>query len=92
MTASRLIAAEVFVQALVRWINGRLTPPGVRIAEHTLLFEDGLIDSIKILKLIAWTECAVGYVIPDHQIRMDNFSTPLRIAEVFVKGAADAAA
>ena len=40
-------------------------------------------DSIRILELIAWTERATGREVPDAQIRMDNFRTVRRIAEVF---------
>lgn len=75
---------EAFTHELVDWINRRLAPPDTRIEADTALFDDALIDSIKILKLIAWTERAIGAVIPDHQIRMDYFATPRRIAEVFV--------
>ena len=49
-------------------------------------------DSIKVLELIAYTERAIGEVIPDSRIRMDNFRTVGRIAEVFVAEASDAAA
>jgi acyl carrier protein len=73
-----------FVSELVRWINHRLAPEGVHIDADTALFDQARIDSIKILKLIAWTERELGRVIPDHQIRMDYFATPRRIAEVFV--------
>ena len=42
-----------------------------------------VINSIKILELIAWTERATGRVVPDALIRLDNFATAQRIAEVF---------
>lgn len=77
MTKPELLAA------LVPWIDRRLAPEGVRIGPDTELFADGLIDSMKILLLIAWTERAIGRPIPDEQIRMDNFRTPRRIAAVF---------
>lgn len=72
--------------ALVPWIQARLAPDGVRIGADTELFSGGLIDSMKILLLIAWTERAIGRSIPDEQIRMDNFETPRRIADVFAGG------
>jgi acyl carrier protein len=43
-----------------------------------------VINSIRVLELIAWTERAIGREIPDGQIRMDNFQTVTRIAEVFL--------
>ena len=80
---------SAFTAELVEWINLRLAPPGTRIEADTALFDNALIDSIKILKLIAWTERALDRVIPDQQIRMDYFSTPNRIAEVFIKESHD---
>jgi len=87
-------ARETFVRDLVAWLNARLAPPGVRIEATTLLFARGILNSIKILELIAWTERVTGRVVPDAQIRLDNFATPQRIADVFVKDgeAADVAA
>jgi acyl carrier protein len=74
---------ERFVRDLVLWLNQRFAPPGVRIAADTPLFAHGLIDSIAILKLIAWTERALDVRIPDEQIRMDNFHSAARMADVF---------
>jgi acyl carrier protein len=71
------------VNELVAWINARLVPPGVVIDEHTPLFETGLIDSIRILHLIAWTERAIGRRIPDELIRLDRFRSAGAIADAF---------
>ena len=73
-----------FVETMLDWLNGRLAPPGVRIDADTPLFRTGLIDSIRILELIAWTERATGRLIAEREIRMDNFRTVARIADVFV--------
>jgi acyl carrier protein len=78
--------AGAFVEAMVSWLNERVAPPGVTIGADTPLFENGLIDSMRILELIAWTERETGLTIADEQVRMDNFRTPRRIAEVFVVG------
>ncbi|MEJ7810358.1 MAG: acyl carrier protein [Gemmatimonadaceae bacterium] len=72
-----------FVRALLVWLNRRLAPAGVVIGPDTPLFAAGLIDSIRILELIAWTERATGQTIPDSRIRMDNFRTPARMAAIF---------
>ena len=72
-----------FERAMVAWLNARLLPPGVSVDEHTPLFETGLIDSIRILELIAWTERASGRRIPDEAIRMDRFRTVAVIAATF---------
>ena len=70
--------------ALLHWLNARYAPPGRTIAAETPLFEGRLIDSIRVLELIAWTERAIGREIADVDIRMDNFRTAARIAEVFL--------
>lgn len=68
---------------LVRWLDRRFGKPGVCFEADTLLFEHRRIDSIRILELIAWTERAIGRRIADADIRMDNFQSASRIAEVF---------
>ena len=75
-----------FVETMLEWLNGKLAPPGVTIDADTPLFRSGLIDSIRILELIAWTERATGRLISEREIRMDNFRTVARIADVFVPG------
>ena len=73
-----------FVSRTVDWINRTLVPPGITIDADSPLFADGLINSIRILKLIAWTEHALDIRIPDSLIRMDHFRTVRHIAEQFV--------
>ena len=78
------MSANGFVPLMVDWLNERFAPENVTIGPDTPLFEGGLIDSIRVLELIAWTEDAIGSEIPDARIRMDNFRTVARIAEVFL--------
>ena len=73
-----------FISDMLEWLNRRLAPPGVTIEAETPLFRTGIINSIRILELIAWTERATGRTIPDREIRMDNFQSVGRIADVFV--------
>lgn len=70
---------------LVAWLNHRFAPDGPPIDTDTPLFASGLLDSMRILELIAWTERAIGREIPDVAIRTDNFATPARIAELFAR-------
>jgi acyl carrier protein len=77
------LVGDDFVARMVEWINRTLVPRGVRVDADTVLFANGLVNSIGILKLIAWTEHATGQRIPDSSIRMDNFRTVRRIAETF---------
>ena len=87
-----MMRRQQFVSDMLAWINSRLAPPGVRVDAQTRLFASRIINSIKILDLIAWTERATGRAVPDSQIRLDNFCSVERIAEVFVREATDAAA
>ncbi|MBA3343382.1 MAG: hypothetical protein H0T48_16320 [Gemmatimonadaceae bacterium] len=84
--------AENFVTAMVAWLNTRFAPDGITIGRDTPLFANGLINSIRVLDLIAWTEEAIGSEIPDPRVRMDNFRTVARIAQVFVEESANVAA
>lgn len=73
-----------FVTAMLAWLNDEVAPTGVVIAAETQLFAGRLLDSLKVLELIAFTEQSIGSAIPDAQIRMDNFQTVSRIAAVFL--------
>jgi acyl carrier protein len=53
------------------------------IEPDTPLFEDGLIDSLKILRLIAFIEVTTGRSIPDREVVMENFRTVRNIARHF---------
>lgn len=75
---------EHFMTAMVQWINERFASDRVRIDADTPLFETGVITSLRILELIAWTERATGARIPDTGIVMDNFRTIRQIAAAFV--------
>ena len=87
-----MITRENFTIDMVRWLNARIAPAGITIHADTPLFLRGLMDSIRVLELIAYTERAIGYTIPDSRMRMDNFHTVARIADVFIEESSDAAA
>jgi acyl carrier protein len=76
---------ERFVEAMLAWLNGEVAPEGVTILADTPLFASRLLDSLRVLELIAFTEQSIGSTIPDSQIRMDNFQTVSRIASVFLR-------
>jgi acyl carrier protein len=75
---------EDFAREMLAWLNDEVAPSGVRVDEDTPLFATRLLDSLKVLELIAFTEQAIGRAIPDSHIRMDNFQTVARIAAVFL--------
>jgi hypothetical protein len=87
-----MMSRDQFITEMVGWINARLAPPGMRVEATTPLFASRIINSIKILELIAWTERAIGRPVADAQIRLDNFHSVQRIAAVFVQEANHAAA
>jgi acyl carrier protein len=74
-----------FVESMLRWLNEEIAPEGVFIHADTPLFASRLLDSLRVLELIAFTEQAIGTAIPDSRIRMDNFQTVSRIATVFLR-------
>ncbi len=74
-----------FETAMLAWLNSRFASRGVVITPDTPLFARGVIDSLGILELIAWTEVNTGQIVPDESIRMDNFGTVARIAQMFVR-------
>ena len=77
-------ARSRFERAMVTWLNRRFASKGIVITPDTPLFARGVIDSLGILELIAWTEVNTGRIVPDESIRMDNFGTVARIAQTFV--------
>jgi acyl carrier protein len=83
---------EEFAREMLAWLNDDVAPRGVRVDADTPLFATRLLDSLKVLELIAFTEQAIGRAIPDSHIRMDNFQTVARIAAVFLPLDDDAAA
>ena len=71
-------------EELLSYINSQLlTDPTRRAAPDTPLFEEGWIDSLKILKLIAYIELMIGRNILDEEIVMKNFRTVTVIVEHF---------
>ena len=77
---------DTFILETVDWLNRRVAPEGVTVDADTRLFETGVVDSLGILRLIAWTERALGRRIEDREIRMDRFASVRVIAQSFVEG------
>ena len=77
--------ASTFAEELLAWINARFAPNGPAILADTRLFSGGLINSMRILELIAWTERAIGHEIPDAKIRTDYFASVDQITATFGK-------
>ena len=73
-----------FEAALLRFIHAELLlGSNLTLNVDSALFEDGIIDSLKILHLLAFIESAIGRAIPDEEIVMKHFRTVRVIAERF---------
>jgi acyl carrier protein len=55
--------------------TGLLKEKDVTIDADTYLFDDGLVDSLSILDLIAFLELRIGRSIADQEVVMENFRT-----------------
>lgn len=74
-----------FEAGLVEFINAKLVPEGKGVVKaESQLFEEGLINSIKILDLMAYIEKQIGSKIPDKLVVMKNFRSPRAITTTFV--------
>ena len=83
-----MLTATQLEQRLLQFTRDQLAPPEVAssITVDTRLFEDRVIDSLKVLELIAFLQSALGRKIPDAQIVLGNFRTIATIARVFTSG------
>jgi acyl carrier protein len=72
------------VASLLKFVNEDLLAGShEKVAPDTALFDEGRIDSLKILRLIAFLELRSGKKIPDELIVMDRFRTIEMIAKSF---------
>jgi acyl carrier protein len=80
-----MLTAVELSQRLLRFTRERLADPDVApsITPDTRLFEDRVIDSLKVLELIAFLQSTLGRKIPDAQIVLSNFRSIATIAQVF---------
>lgn len=69
---------------LLRFVRAELLAERhIAIDADTYLFEDGMIDSLKILQLIAFVEERVGRSLEDHEIVMAHFRSVRTIVATF---------
>ena len=72
-----------FERQLAHFINGTLLGGSAVVERDTRLFEDGYMNSLRILDLIAAVEKMLGRRIPDRAVRLANFRTIATIAQAF---------
>lgn len=71
---------------LLAYVNDALLADrNLHAGPDTPLFADGWIDSLSILKLIAFVELMIGREIRDEEVVMENFRTVEIIATHFVQ-------
>lgn len=85
MAASLTLAAGPFRDGLLEFVNTRILGGTTQATAQTALFEDGLVNSIKILDLIAYVEKALGAKIPEKYMVMKHFRSVNDITSTFAK-------
>jgi len=83
---------EELERVLLHFVNVTLLGGGNAVDRDTRLFEDGYMNSLRILDLIAMVEKSLGTRIPDRSVRLANFGTIATIVRVFHPDAGAAAA
>ena len=86
MTGGRptpLPTPQEFEQQLAQFINVTLLGGGTAVSRDTRLFEDGYMNSLRILDLIAMVEKTLGRRVPDRAVRLATFRTIAAIVQAF---------
>jgi seryl-tRNA synthetase/acyl carrier protein len=91
-TAKPLPTPEELEQQLATFINVTLLGGAANVGRDARLFEDGYMNSLRILDLIAAVEKMLGARIPDRAVRLANFRTIGTIVNAFHPDAATRAA
>ena len=76
---------EQFEHRLLEFVRRTLlgSEPALFVDEDTALFEEGIVNSLRILDLIAFVEMETGSRVPDEAIRLANFRSVRAIAAAF---------
>lgn len=73
-----------FINDLINYINKQILGGGkIKVDQSTQLFEDRIINSMKIIELIALVEKKLKIKVEDDMITMENFKSVHTIAEKF---------
>ncbi len=78
------LSSKEFEDKLCSFVSS-LADVKIQITADTALFDDGIIDSMKILDLIAFIEIMLDLRIADDQIVLDNFRSPRIISRTFLR-------
>ena len=75
--------AATLEERVLHFVRTELAGRALAIDADSYLFDDGLIDSLKILQLIAFVELQIGRDIPDSDVVMEHFRTVRAMAARF---------
>jgi acyl carrier protein len=80
-----LLNRDELEQRLLRFVHRDLVSPEIaaRVLPDTRLFEERIVDSLRILELIAFLESVTGQKIPDRQVVLANFASIEAMAKAF---------
>lgn len=80
-----MLAEQELERRVLHFTRSSLVAPemAASVTSDTRLFEERVIDSLKILELIAFVEAQLGRKIPDAQVVLANFRTIRVMASVF---------
>jgi len=87
-TSGSIPTLPEFERQLAHFINTTLLGGAGAVDRDTRLFEDGYMNSLRILDLIAVVEKTLGRRIPDRAVRLANFRTIATIVQAFHPDAA----
>lgn len=88
-----MLTKQELEHGLLDFVRHRLVAeePAARIGADTPLFEARIVDSLRILELIAFIESAIGRKIPDAQVVLANFRSIETMASRFASNGEPAA-
>lgn len=75
---------EAYEKAILNFLKNNILAEGVDIQPETILRETG-IDSYSIVEIILFVERQFNYVMPDHLLKSENFTTVTTIAAILEK-------
>jgi acyl carrier protein len=75
--------AATLEKRVLQFVRTELAGRPLVVDADSYLFDDGVIDSLKILQLIAFVELQIGRDIPDGDVVMEHFRTVRAMAARF---------
>ena len=74
------MTTEELERAILVFVNERLLHGKPSVDENSRLFEDGHLDSVRVLELISFIEQTTGRRVPDRSVRLATFRSVRAIA------------